>query len=449
MIPKHLSKPLCALSGLAVLAFGAATAQAQTTTYSLTDIGAIPSVPTGEPMVSPNGINNAGQVVGSTAFHIVLYSGGAVANLGTLPGGGTATGLAINATGDISAASGYESDLGNNQHAALFRNDGTEVNLGVLIGWGTYSYGYGINDSQQIVGSSGLIAPSTNTAAFIWDATNGFTDLGTLGGQYAQAHSVNNAGLVTGSSQISTGSGPFHAFLWDKTNGMQDIGTIAGDSSSGVFINQNGHVVGNSTINTVDSRTHAFRYDGTLHDLGSLGAGSTLSDISSAFSININDDVVGTTYRPYTGGALYQTAFVYHDGVMSELENMVDASGVGYRLLTATGINDAGQIIVQATKVSTGATTAVLLTPTTAATDSVTITAATYNTRRKSLQVQATDSNPAATLQAFITSSDTLIGSLTKKPRGYSGKFSLATNPANITVKSSLGGSATAAVTAR
>ncbi len=90
-----------------------------------------------------------------------------------------------------------------------------------------------------------------------------------------------------------------------------------------------------------------------------------------------------------------------------------------------------------------------LLTPTTSATDSVTITAATYTTRRKSLQVQATDSNPAASLQAFITSTDSLIGSLTKKGQGYNGTFSLTTNPVSITVKSSLGGSATKAVTVR
>ena len=62
---------------------------------------------------------------------------------------------------------------------------------------------------------------------------------------------------------------------------------------------------------------------------------------------------------------------------MSELEKMVDSSGSDYRLLTATAIDDLGQIVVQAHKVSTNTDTAVLLTPTTGATDTVTITAAT------------------------------------------------------------------------
>ena len=359
----------------------------------------------------------------------------------------TSNGYAINTAGDVSAGSGYESDLGDNHHAALFQNDGLKLNLGVLIGWGIQSFGYGLNDARQVVGASGT--PPLATHAFIWTQQTGLTDLGTLGGQYAQSFSINNSGLVTGAAQIAGSSGASHAFLWDAVNKMRDIGTIAGNSSSGVFVNQASHVVGDSTINATDTRTHAFFYDVTMKDLGSLGSSSTVSDISHGYGVNINDDVVGSTYRPFTGGSLYQTAFIYSNGVMSELEKMVDSSGSDYRLLTATAINDLGQITVQALKVSTNTNTAVLLTPTTAATDTVTITAASYVTRRKTLQVQATDSDRTATLQVFTTSTNTLIGSLTKTGMKFAGAFSLTTNPQNITVKSNLGGSATAAVTTR
>jgi probable HAF family extracellular repeat protein len=387
-------------------------------------------------------------VIGSNGIHALFYDKGVVTDLETLPGGTLSEGLAINSFGDVSAASGFISDNSNFLHAALFAIDGSKVDLNVLLGWGPYSYGYGINDSKQIVGSSGPVAPNTSTPrAFMWDATNGLRDLGTLGGQFAQAFSINNAGLVTGAAQVLAGA--FHAFTWDGVSGMRDIGTIGGDSSSGIFVNQSSHVVGNSTISAVDGRTHAFFYDGTMKDLGSLGSSSTVSDISSAYGVNINDDVVGSSYRPFTGGSLYQTAFIYSNGVMSELEKMVDSSGTDYRLLAATGINDLGQIVVQAHKISTNTDTAVLLTPTTAATDSVTIMAATYVTRRQTLQVQATDSNKTATLQVFVTSTDTLIGSLTKKAKGYKGTFILSSNPGSITVKSSLGGSATAVVTAK
>jgi probable HAF family extracellular repeat protein len=167
--------------------------------------------------------------------------------------------------------------------------------------------------------------------------------------------------MVTGTAQIGTGFGNFHAFVWDQANGMRDLGTIAGDSSSGEFINANGHIVGNSTVNNFDNRSHAFIYDTAIHDLGSLGSDGYESDRSGAFGINIHDEVVGSSYRPFTGGALYQVAFVYRDGTMFDLETSVDNRD--YRLYSAVSINDAGQILVQAIHVPTNTNRAVLLTP--------------------------------------------------------------------------------------
>ena len=84
-----------------------------------------------------------------------------------------------------------------------------------------------------------------------------------------------------------------------------------------------------------------------------------------------------------------------------------------------------------------------------ATTDTVTILSAQYNTARRQLLIQATSSNTTATLQAFVTSSNALIGTLPKKGAKYTGKFSWSIKPVNITVKSSLRGSATAALVAK
>lgn len=84
-----------------------------------------------------------------------------------------------------------------------------------------------------------------------------------------------------------------------------------------------------------------------------------------------------------------------------------------------------------------------------ATTDTVTITAAQYSSSRQLLQVKATDSNSSATLEVYVTSTNSHIGTLKKNSTGYTGKFSLATNPQNITVKSNLGGTASATVKAR
>ncbi len=431
--------------------FGAAgitlfgTAASAQISYSVTDLGTLP----GKSISHPAGINNQAQVTGYTESHAFLWSSGVMQDLGTLPGGSISTGIGINDLGQVVGDSQYSPQGGSIRHATLWSN-GTATDLGFLPSWGNYSRGNGINDGGEVVGHSGPDLTTTNTRAFIWDATNGMRDLGTLGGQYSRANSINDSSMVTGTAQTSGGFGSFHAFIWDAANGMRDLGTLAGTTSYGNFINANGHVTGSSTINTFDNREHAFLYNGsTMQDLGAIGDNDFLSDRSFGYGINIHDEVVGSTYRPYTGGALYQIAFVYRDGQMFDLETLVDASGADYRLYVATGINDAGQIAVDAIKISTGKIRAVLLTPNGSNTDTVTITKAVYATARQTLSVQATDSDPNAVLQVYITSSDTLLGTLRKKANGYSGKFSVASNPQNITVKSNLGGSATSAVIAR
>ena len=83
-------------------------------------------------------------------------------------------------------------------------------------------------------------------------------------------------------------------------------------------------------------------------------------------------------------------------------------------------------------------------------TDTVTVKLADYITSTKRLRVQATSTSATATLRVFETATNKLIGKLTNLGGGkYSGIFPWATNPLNITVKSSLGGSATKAVTVK
>jgi PQQ-like domain/IPT/TIG domain len=98
---------------------------------------------------------------------------------------------------------------------------------------------------------------------------------------------------------------------------------------------------------------------------------------------------------------------------------------------TATGDNNTSRSFVYALDAKLGT-----------ATDVVTVTAAQYDSARSLLQIKATDSDPNATLQAYVTSTNALIGNLNKNATGYVGKFSWPSNPVNITVKSNLGGSA-------
>ncbi len=82
--------------------------------------------------------------------------------------------------------------------------------------------------------------------------------------------------------------------------------------------------------------------------------------------------------------------------------------------------------------------------------DIVTITGAQYITSRGTLRVQATGTDPTAALQLFVTSTNEFIGILTKTGRQkFTGRFSVPTNPQNITVLSTSGGSDSAVVLVR
>jgi hypothetical protein len=77
-------------------------------------------------------------------------------------------------------------------------------------------------------------------------------------------------------------------------------------------------------------------------------------------------------------------------------------------------------------------------------TDTVTIGRATYSTSKSKLQVQASSSaGTSAVLTVYNTATNALIGTLPSTGRG---SFRVSSNPGNITVRSSLGGSASANV---
>jgi hypothetical protein len=99
---------------------------------------------------------------------------------------------------------------------------------------------------------------------------------------------------------------------------------------------------------------------------------------------------------------------------------------------------------------SYGGVTKTTLLNITPAFDTVSITRAVYNVRRKELNITATGTKVGATLKAYVTSTGELIGTLGNDWGGdYSLQISRPTNPLNVTVKSSLGGTASRAVTSK
>lgn len=140
--------------------------------------------------------------------------------------------------------------------------------------------------------------------------------------------------------------------------------------------------------------------------------------------------------------------------------NTAVATVPGSVLVSAGTITKSFTVTTQTVSASTGVTISATYGGTTKtatetvmpvpSTDTVTVKLAEYITSTKQLRVQATSTSASAVLRVYQTSTNNLIGKLTNLGGGkYSGQFPLATNPQNVTVKSSLGGSATKVVTVK
>jgi probable HAF family extracellular repeat protein len=167
---------------------------------------------------------------------------------------------------------------------------------------------------------------------------------------------MNGAAQVVGSFQLP--DSPFgHAFLWRADKGMQDLGDLRGGAGSIAWaINGKGQVVGESYFDVPDHRalpSHMFVWqaDKGMQDLGSL------TPESRPRGINNLGQIVGGPEGESSGNP----PFLYSDGKMIDLNTTIDPAS-GWQLITATGINDSGQIVGDG-KNKAGQPHAFLLTP--------------------------------------------------------------------------------------
>jgi probable HAF family extracellular repeat protein len=357
----------------------AMSASAQASSSSGTpafSVAEIPSLGGNPALMLATGINDAGQVTGSSYIagsaitHAFLYSDGVTQDLGTL-GGSESDGSGINNAAEITGLA----DAANGTINAFLYRDGVMHNLGSVVG--IDSVGYAINESGQIIGSSqggaflysrgaaqyltssaGTLSPSAiNAAGEVLGlvASNGPSQtflysgglvsvLGTLGGNSTHGTALNKSGQVTGYS-LNAG-GTQLAFLY--SNGvMQSLGSLwALGASAGAAINASGQVTGSASVPDGEySGTHAFLYsNGVMQDLGTLG-GSGMYDLSGGQAINASGEVTGASYT--ASGA--QHAFLFTKGTLYDLNSLIAASPLApYVTLTGTtAITDTGYLLAQ------------------------------------------------------------------------------------------------------
>src|SRR5665213_3382672 len=185
------------------------------------------------------GINAAGQVVGwsditgNTAEHAFVYANGLMTDIGVLPGGADSEADAINTAGQVTGRASLPSSDPEQfiQHAFLYAG-GVMRDLGSLSGPSGDSEGYAINDHGDVTGfarvTNGFGGPGP-LHAFIY-SNGSMQDIGTLGEvdeialPFSYGYGINNQGQVVGTS-INTPGDLQRAFLYID-GAMHDLNAL-------------------------------------------------------------------------------------------------------------------------------------------------------------------------------------------------------------------------------
>jgi len=261
-----------------------------------------------------------------------------ITRIGTLKGDNESNGFWVNNLGqvvgcsDTATVEGYPcTGLVPGQHAFLWSASGGMKDLGTLSG-GNVSGAIGINDAGTVVGYSNIKGqPVTNFYAFQWTPSAGMVNLGTLaGGSSSAAFEINSSGLIAGDSFVASGNVNAASWLNKK---IKNLGALPNSIfTAALDINDNGDMVGESVFSYGPPfKSHAFFFNGSkISDLKTLPGGIT----SIANAINNFGVIVGQSDGKTTDGhwhAVYwDTSHKIHDlGIMP---------GANYSI--AFGIND-------------------------------------------------------------------------------------------------------------
>ncbi len=306
---------------------------------------------------SPRAVDGKGNVAGVFGFsrkpvqeHAFYWTkSGGMKDLGTL-GGDDSAAFGLNESGQVVGQA--NSSAGAVDQAFLWTQSAGMIDLGTLGGAG--SAANAINASGQVAGQSDLANGFAH--AFLWSQIGGLQDLGTLhGGQQSGANAINSAGEIAGWANVGNNS---HAITWNQSTGMVDLGITASCGSTAFGLNDSGEVVGwfnNSAGCGLTSHGFSWTQSGGFTDLGLLSGGQ----YSFAYGINVTGQIVGTGQSSASSPvALLWTA----DGNIHDLNTLISSKSLR-KLVSANAINDAGQIVVDATTTAGTGHYALLLTP--------------------------------------------------------------------------------------
>ncbi len=307
---------------------------------TLTDLSMTPGSPSNPTALYPTGINNQGQIVGN------------------------AIGSGVDSAWVISGGQ-FTQLTPTDSNAPLFNTLAT------------------INDSGSIL----LGVATLHTPLLIQNGV-GSTPTGFDGANGDVVNALNNHGVIVGNQYVGSGVNMVtQPFILDGSTRMS-LDLPAGSNLYARAINDQGAVLLNTGYTNTGESTYVY-LAGQLTNIGSLGSGVTMP-----IALNNAGQVLATSMAP--GGSMHAVlwsnghmtdlgdmsafgatamnsagtivgtsgdsrAMMYQNGVQTDLNTLI-SHDLGYTLVSATGINDLGQIVGQARN-SHGDLVGYLLTP--------------------------------------------------------------------------------------
>ena len=245
---------------------------------------------------------------------------------------------------------------------------------------GNHGFAAGVNNRGQIVGwAETNVEDGTCTdaqiyqfLAVVWEPKSGskekiktralprYRDF-----TASAATAINDQGQVVGIvGDCDQAVGRFsarHGVMWDRNGKPTEVPNLGGTSwHTPMDLNERGDVVGFSNPPLPGDPEGEFVAQAFLWAHGAAQAvnlGTLDGDpLAQAFAINQHRQVVGVSF----GGQLGARAFLYQDGTLHDLNDLVDSDDV---FLSAQDINDAGQITGRVRDAVTGEILAFVATP--------------------------------------------------------------------------------------
>jgi probable HAF family extracellular repeat protein len=296
----------------------------------------------------PLDINDSGQVVARFSNYCLGIrwdtATGEFIFVGDLPGGADSTiPYGINELGQIVGSS--TSTEGS--QAFLWDERTGMIPLGDLPGGLFNSGAYGINNDGVVCGVGFVPDRTYSYEAFRWTSENGMVALGDIpGGSHRSiGERVNERGQIVGYSAIEPVinlSDPYEAVLWQPSGEMQPLGFLSEipTRSLAFGINNWGEICGESIADAND-RTLGFLWTPVtgMQPLERLpGAGLT-----SARDINERGEIVGAsgTYLGPSEAVIWDASRTIHN-----LNDLLDPCGTNLHFSQAVAINNRGQILI-------------------------------------------------------------------------------------------------------